>query len=103
MYAVIETGGKQLKVTEGEEIEVERLEATEDGKVVFENVLLIADGENLSIGKPYIENAKVQAVMLGEVKGKKVIAFKMKRRKSTKVKKGHRQKYSKLRVERIIK
>ena len=103
MYAVIETGGKQIKVTEGEEINVEKLEAPEDGKITFENVLLVVDNDDMTVGKPFIEKAKVQGTVLGELKGKKVIAFKFKRRKSTKVKKGHRQTYSKVKIERIIK
>ena len=103
MYAIIESGGKQIKVNEGEEINVERLEVTENNKVVFENVLMVVDGDTMLVGKPYVENAKVQATMLREIKGKKTIAFKYKRRKSTKTKKGHRQLYSRVKIERIIK
>jgi large subunit ribosomal protein L21 len=103
MYAVIETGGKQIKVQEGEVIKVEKIEAPESGKYVFQNVLLIADGENLTVGKPYIENAKVEATSLGEGKEKKVIAFKFKRRKNRKKTKGHRQVFSKLKIDKIIK
>jgi large subunit ribosomal protein L21 len=103
MYAVIETGGKQMKVQEGETIRVEKLEAPENGKYVFENVLLIADGENVTVGTPYIKSAKVEATSLGEGKEKKVIAFKFKRRKNRKKTKGHRQIFSKLKIDKIIK
>ena len=103
MYAVIETGGKQFKVEEGKEINIEKIDAPQDGKVTFEQVLLVVDGENMTVGKPYIENAKVQGSFISQVKGKKVIAFKFKRRKDSKKKKGHRQVYSRVKIERIIK
>ena len=103
MYAVIETGGKQFKVEEGKEISIERIEAPKDGKVTFEQVLLVVDGDNMTVGKPFIENAKVQGSFVSEVKGKKIIAFKFKRRKDSKKKKGHRQLYSRVKIERIIK
>ena len=103
MYAVIETGGKQFKVVEGKEIDVERIYVPQDGKVTFDQVLLVVDNDDMTVGKPYIENAKVQGSFIGEVKGKKVIAFKFKRRKDSKTKKGHRQNYSRVKIERIIK
>lgn len=103
MYAIIETGGKQFKVTEGKEIDVERIEKQDTDKVVFENVLLVVDNDNLTVGKPYIDNAKVQGTLIGEVKGKKVIAFKFRRRKDSKTKKGHRQTYCRVKINRIIK
>ena len=103
MYAIIETGGKQIKVEEGKEIQVEKLETTEDAKLTFENVLLVVDGEDISVGKPFVENARVQATFLRETKGKKLIVFKFRRRKNSKTKKGHRQNYSLVKIDRIIK
>jgi len=105
MYAVIETGGKQYKVTEGDEINVEKLQdIDENGKITFSNVLLVVgDNKEVVVGNPYIENASVVGKVLREEKGKKVIVFKFKRRKGYKKKKGHRQTYSRVLIERIIK
>lgn len=100
MYAIFETGGKQFKVEKGDIIDVELLN-TEDSNLNFDKVLFFTDGKDTKVGIPYIENCVVQAESLGETKGPKVIAFKYKRRKNFRKKKGHRQKYSKLKITDI--
>lgn len=97
-FAVIRTGGKQYLVTEGQTLEVELL-GQEDGNVDFE-VLLAADGTKTEIGTP-LAGAKVTASVLGESKGDKQIVFKYKKRKDYRVKTGHRQHYSKVKIEKI--
>jgi large subunit ribosomal protein L21 len=97
MFAVIRTGGKQYKVQEGDVIDVELLDTPSEKDAVFEEVLLLADGSNVTVGKPVIEGAKVTGEILGEIKDKKVIAFKFRRRKGYHRTVGHRQR--KLRVK----
>jgi large subunit ribosomal protein L21 len=101
-YAIIETGGKQYKVKEQDTILVERIAPVENNQVVFDKVLLISNNGDVKIGTPYIENAKVTANVIGEEKAKKVIIFKYRRRKSSKTKKGHRQIYTKVKIEKIV-
>lgn len=101
MYAVIKTGGKQYRVTPGEEIRVEKLQGNVGDEVIFEEVLLTSDGENVSVGKPFLDNAKVVARIAGHGKGRKVVVFKYKRRKGYRKKRGHRQQYSLIKVENI--
>lgn len=100
MYAIIETGGKQFKVEEGDIIDVELLN-TEDATVKFENVLFFTDGNECKVGLPHVEKCVVLGQPLEEVKGPKVIAFKYKRRKSFRKKVGHRQKYSRVKITDI--
>ncbi|MCL6583595.1 MAG: 50S ribosomal protein L21 [bacterium] len=101
MYAVIETGGKQYKISPGDVIAVEKLEGEKGSQVEFDQVHLIADQEQISCGQK-VQGARVRGTILGEKKGKKVIAFKYKRRKSYKRKIGHRQKYTTVRVDEIL-
>ncbi len=98
MFAIISTGGKQLKVTEGQEIYVEKLEVEADQVVEFLEVL----ATDTKVGQPYIEGAKVVARVIKQGKQKKIIVFKYKRRKNERKKQGHRQPYTKLVVEKII-
>lgn len=100
-YAIIETGGKQYKVKEGDIIDVEHLGVAVGSEVSFERVLLLANNGDLKIGTPYVEKAKVKAKVIEEGKAKKVIVFKYRRRKSSKKMRGHRQLYSRLRIEKI--
>lgn len=100
MYAIIETGGKQYKVAKDDIIDVELL-ADESMTYNFDSVLVLHDGQKLIIGAPYIEKAIVEAEIMGQVKGPKVIAYKYKRRKRFKKKVGHRQKYSRLKIKNI--
>jgi len=100
MYAIIETGGKQYKVQEGDVIKVEKLGLTE-GNYVFDKVLAVNNGENLVAGAPYIEGAGVSATVLGEGKHKKVVVYKYKAKKGFHKKKGHRQPFTQLKIDSI--
>lgn len=101
MFAVIRTGGKQYRVQEGDVLEVELL-GEEPGKTTtFSDVLLVGDGDKVSVGKPIVSGASVTADILEEVKGDKVVAFKFKRRKGYHRTVGHRQRYHKVKVSKI--
>ncbi len=101
MYAVIETGGKQYRVEEGDTIFVEKLDVEEGDKVDFEKVLFVSKDEPI-VGKPYVDGAKVEATVLEQGKAKKVIVFKYKAKKNYKKKQGHRQPYTKVKIEGIV-
>lgn len=100
MYAVIETGGKQYKVSEGDEIFIEKLEVEDGANVTFDKVLAIG-GETLSVGAPYVAGATVEASVVKSGKGKKIYVFKYKAKKNEKKKIGHRQAYTKIRITKI--
>ena len=99
--AIIETGGKQYKVKEGDEIYIELLPKEDNDKITFNNVLAIFDKKNTKIGTPYVEGATVEASVVKSGKTKKIIVFKMKRRKGYRRKQGHRQPYTKVKIEKI--
>ena len=102
MFAVIETGGKQYKVQEGDVLAIEKLNQEEGQKVTFDRVLLVdGDGKTL-IGTPHIKNALVKAEIIENFKDKKVIVFKKKRRKQYKKKRGHRQELTRIKIEQIV-
>jgi large subunit ribosomal protein L21 len=102
MYAIIETGGKQYKVQEGDIVLVEKL-AIEDGeKVNFDKVLLMSDDSDLRPGKPYVEGAVVEGTVLGQGKAKKIIVYKYKAKKNIRKKQGHRQPYTKVMIDKIV-
>lgn len=102
MYAVIQTGGKQYRVKEGESILVERLFATPDSEIVFDRVLCISDDtQGVKIGEPYLSDVVVKARVEGEIKSEKVRIFKMRRRKHYCKTLGHRQKYTKVTITSI--
>ena len=103
MYAVIVTGGKQYKVSEGDVIFVEKLEVLEGESVTFDNVLAVSDGEALTVGTPKVEGASVTAKVVKQGKAKKIYVFKMKRKKNERSKKGHRQPFTKVVIEKINK
>lgn len=100
MYAVIETGGKQYKVSEGDEIFIEKLEVEDGANVTFDKVLAVG-GETLSVGAPYVAGATVEASVVKSGKGKKIYVFKYKAKKNEKKKIGHRQAYTKIRITKI--
>lgn len=102
MYAIIETGGKQYKVQEGDAIRVEKLDTIEGEAVKFEKVLLISNDGDLNVGKPYIEGASVDAVVESQGKEKKIIVFKFKRKEDYRRKQGHRQPYTQVKIEKIV-
>ena len=102
MYAIVEIAGQQFKVVKDQKVFVHRL-ATEEGKAVsFDNVLLIGDGNNITVGAPAIDGAQVGAKVLKHLKGDKVIVFKKKRRKGYRKKNGHRQALSEIIIESIV-
>ncbi|MBR0085341.1 MAG: 50S ribosomal protein L21 [Lachnospiraceae bacterium] len=100
MYAIISTGGKQYKVEEGETLNVEKLGAEEGASVVFDQVLLVG-GEETKVGNPTVEGATVEATSLGDVKGKKVVVYKYKRKTGYHNKNGHRQQYTRVKIDKI--
>ncbi len=101
MYAIIETGGKQERVTVGQEIYVEKLDAEVDSVYTFDKVLMIG-GEDLKVGNPYVNGATVTAKVVKQGRGKKIIVYKFRRKKNYHKKQGHRQAYTKLVVEAIL-
>ncbi|HEX5589604.1 MAG TPA: 50S ribosomal protein L21 [Candidatus Limnocylindrales bacterium] len=102
MYAVIETGGKQYRVEVGTELEVELLEAEPGDAITLDRVLLVADGDTASIGRPLVENASVAAEVVDRHRGDKVISFKYRPKARRRVKKGHRQELTLLRISDIV-
>ncbi len=100
MYAVIETGGKQVRVEVGQEIYVEKLEVEAGAEYVFEKVLMVG-GEKVKIGKPYVKNATVKASVVKHGRGPKIIVFKYESKKHYHKKNGHRQPYTKLSITSI--
>lgn len=101
MYAIIETGGKQYRVQEGDVIRVEKLEKAEGESVKFEKVLLISSEGKINVGKPYVEGASVDAVVDSQGKAKKIIVFKFKPKEDYRRKQGHRQPYTQIKIEKI--
>lgn len=101
MYAILEISGKQYKVTAKDEILVNSLGKEQKSKINFDKVLLISDGKKVEIGQPYIKGASVEAEVMDEVKGKKLVIFKYLRRKDSHKKTGHRQKFTKLLIKKI--
>ena len=102
MYAIVEIGGKQFKVAEQDTLFVDHRKQTSEGEtLVFENVLLVADGEDVKVGTPNVDGARVTASVLRHVKGDKILVFKKKRRKRYKVKRGHRQWYTQIKVNSL--
>jgi large subunit ribosomal protein L21 len=102
-YAIVETGGKQYRVSPGQKIDVDRLKATGGADIELSRVLLIADDKDTIVGSPVIEGARVLATYLGEEKGDKIIVFKYKPKVRYRRKKGHRQIYSRLEIKEIVK
>ena len=101
MYAIVRTGGKQYQVEAGDTLRVEKLQGEVGDTVELDDVLLVVDGESVKIGQPVVEGAKVVAKVVEQGRHKKIIVFKNKRRQGYKVKKGHRQMYTALKIETI--
>lgn len=101
MYAVIETGGKQYKVQEGDIVFVERLSGEENSQVVFDKIIAIGDGSDIKVGAPYVDGATVEANLVKNGKDKKIIVYKMKPKKNYRRKQGHRQPYTKVQITAI--
>ncbi|GAF26283.1 ribosomal protein L21 [Moorella thermoacetica Y72] len=101
VYAIIMTGGKQYRVSEGDTLRVEKLPAEVGEKVVLDKVLAVGEGADLKVGKPYVEGAKVTASVQAQDKAPKIIVFKYKPKKNYRRKQGHRQPYTQLQIEKI--
>ena len=101
MYAVVKSGGKQYKVKVGQTVDVELLDAKVGDTIEMDHVLMIADEEDVQIGRPSLDKARVVATILEHGKGKKVIAFKYKPKERYRRRKGHRQEYTQLHIDEI--
>ncbi|MCK9223211.1 MAG: 50S ribosomal protein L21 [Limnochordia bacterium] len=101
-YAVVQTGGKQYRVSEGQELFVEKLGAEEGTTVELEDVLLVVEDGKVNTGNPFVDGAKVVATVVKNGKSPKVVVFKYKPKKNYRRKYGHRQPYTKLRIEQIV-
>jgi len=101
MYAIIKTGGKQYMVNEGDELVVEKLDVESGAKVVFEEVLAVGDNGELKVGSPMVAGAKVEATVVANGRAKKVIVFKYKPKKDYRKKQGHRQPFTRVKIEKI--
>jgi large subunit ribosomal protein L21 len=101
MYAIVRTGGKQYQVACGDQVRVEKLDGNVGDTIDLSDVLMIVDGDDIKIGKPILENAKVTAKIAEQGRAKKVIVFKKKRRTGYRLRRGHRQSYTALRIEAI--
>ena len=102
MYAVIKTGGKQYRVSPGDSIEVEKLPYEVGEQIELDQVLLVANGSGAKIGQPLVDGASVKATVTRQAKGRKVIIFKQKPSKRYRRKRGHRQNYTRLRIDEIV-
>ena len=102
MFAIIQTGGKQYKVSEGDIIYIEKLDANEGETVVFDCVKALSNGESFKVGAPVVEGAKVTASVLKNGKAKKIYVLKYKSKKNEKKKIGHRQDYTKVQINKIV-
>jgi large subunit ribosomal protein L21 len=101
MYAVVKTGGKQYRVAQGDVLKVEKLEGNEGDSIELNNVLMIADGDDLKIGTPVLDGGKVTATIKSHGRGKKIEIMKFRRRKHHQKKTGHRQSYTELEITGI--
>ncbi len=101
MYAVIQTGGKQYRLTAGDTVRVETLDAEEGASVEFDNILMVADGDNIKLGTPFVEGGKVVAKVKAHGRHKKIEIIKFNRRKHYDKRTGHRQNYTELEITDI--
>ncbi len=103
MFAVLNTGGKQYKVSQGDLVKVEKLESDVGDKVTLSQVLMVGQGEDVEVGSPYVSNCEVTGEVVEQGKGAKIIVFKKKRRKGYRRKNGHRQRFTQLKITEITK
>jgi len=101
MYAIIADGGRQYKVEEGQFLEIDYREAEKGDSLTFDRVLAVSDGENFTLGRPTVDGASVTARIIEQTKGDKIYVQKFRRRKNSKRRTGHRQKYVKVQIEKI--
>jgi large subunit ribosomal protein L21 len=102
MYALVEIGGQQFKVAQGDEILTQKLPAEVGSKVSFDRVLMVVDGEATKVGQPVVAGAHVEGTVAGEQRAPKIVVFKKKRRKGYARTRGHRQQHSRVRIEQIV-
>ena len=102
VYAVIQTGGKQYRVQQGDVIYVEKIDAQADETVTFDKVLLVGEGEAVKVGTPAVDGAKVEGKVLAQVKGQKIVVYKYKAKKNERKKQGHRQPYTKVEITEVV-
>ena len=102
MFAIVKTGGKQYRIAPGDILRVERLPGERGDEILLDEVLLVADGDNIQVGQPLVEGARVVGEILRQGQAKKIIVFKKKRRKKYRRKQGHRQLYTAFQVREII-
>ncbi len=101
MYAIVNIAGQQFKVAKDQHLFVHRLQGDEGASIEFDNVLLVDNGGKITVGTPSVNGAKISAKIMSHLKGDKVIVFKKKRRKGYKKKNGHRQSFTKIKIENI--
>jgi large subunit ribosomal protein L21 len=101
MYAVIKTGGKQYKVEKNEVLKIEKLDVSTGDHIDFNDVLMVSDGSNLTVGKPFVAGSKVSAEVLGHGRGKKIMVLKFRRRKQYLKRQGHRQDFTQVKITDI--
>jgi len=101
MYAIIASGGKQYKIQEGEILRLEKISGEPGANVSFDRVLMFSDGENVSIGRPVLDNIVVRGHIVEQGKAKKIIVFKYKKRKGYRRKQGHRQQFTAIKIDSI--
>jgi len=101
MYAVIETGGKQYRVNKGDVIRVEKLTGDVGSEIGFDRILMVGEGDQVKVGTPLLAGASVTGTVIEQDRHKKIVVFKMKRRKNYRKKQGHRQDYTGIRIEKI--
>lgn len=101
MYAVIKTGGKQYRVAPGEKLKIEQIPGAVGDEIVLDQVLMVADGDAVSVGSPLVAGATVKATLVAHGRGEKIKIFKMRRRKHYQKHQGHRQNYTEIRIEGI--
>ena len=101
MYAIVETGGKQYPVEEGRYIDLELLEGEKDSKVTFDKIVMLVNGKKSKVGRPYVASATVDGTVVKNDKAKKIIVYKQRPKKGTRVKQGHRQQFTRVMVNKI--
>jgi large subunit ribosomal protein L21 len=101
-YAIVEDGGKQYRAVEGNTIEVNRFPSEVGEQIDLDRVLLVADGDQVTIGAPFVAGAKVQATVVAQVKGPKIVVFRYKPKKRIRAKTGHRQQYTRVKIDSIV-
>ena len=101
MYAIVETGGKQYKLEEGRYVDIELLEANENDKVTFDKIVMLVNGKKSKVGRPYVASATVDGTVVKNDKARKVIVYKQRPKKGTRVKQGHRQQFTRVMINKI--